>query len=414
MAILFEKKLLDSLQKFRDKKIVVAFSGGADSTALLYFLQKNRFNIIASHINHSIRGENADRDENFCREFCKKYNIELVVKKVDAPSCAKAAGFSIEEAARKLRYEKLFEVFSERDCDYIFTAHHIDDLVETFFIKVFQGAAIYNLKGFDFNKNILIRPLLEIEKSEILGFLKSHNVEYMEDETNFCADYLRNFVRLYIVPQIKSYNKKFIQNILKLQEESEELKNYLFQKLYPYGFKENRNFMSLSRKYFDSLPNFEKRFILSELFKNFFRVEKRHIDLCLKIVNESKHSNRIILPKDYIFEKSYDNLYFFKKDLIRSFQVYKEVGVSSLEIEKLGKKIAFLNHMADKNLLVRNRKKGDRIKGKKLKDIFIDKKIDLFIRDTAIVVEENGEIVFVEGVLEDKDIKISWSEYGAK
>jgi tRNA(Ile)-lysidine synthase len=162
------------------------------------------------------------------------------------------------------------------------------------------------------------------------------------------------------------------------------------------------------------LPNFEKRFILSELFKNFFRVEKRHIDLCLKIVNESKHSNRIILPKDYIFEKSYDNLYFFKKDLIKSFQVYKEVGVSSLEIEKLGKKIAFLNHMADKNLLVRNRKKGDRIKGKKLKDIFIDKKIDLFIRDTAIVVEENGEIVFVEGVLEDKDIKISWSEYGAK
>lgn len=406
MAILFEKKLLKYLEKFRDKKIVVAFSGGADSTALLYFLHNNGFNIVAAHINHSIRGENADRDESFCLEFCKKYNIDLVVKKVDAKSLVTAYGLSIEEAARKLRYEKLFEILDNLGCDYIFTAHHIDDLVETFFVKVFQGAAIYNLKGFDFNRDILIRPLLNMDKEEILIFLKKHNLDYVEDETNFCSDYLRNFVRLNIIPQIKNYNKKFTQNIVRLQEESKELKDYLFEKLNLLKFEDNGYFMSLNREYFECLPNFEKKFVLSELFKIFFRVEKKHIDLAMKLIRDSKHSNRIILPKDYIFEKSYVKLSFFQKDLIESFEVCKKDGVTDIAIEKLGKKIHFLNSMVDKKLIVRNRRKGDKIKGKKLKDIFIDKKIDLFIRDTAIVVDDSSEIVFVEGIKDHKDIKV--------
>jgi tRNA(Ile)-lysidine synthase len=406
MTSLFEKKLLDEIKGFRNKKILVAFSGGADSTALLYALYKNNYNIIACHVNHSLRGSFAERDEKFCIDFCSRYKIELITKKVNVPEYVKNMNVSVEEAARKLRYEQLIDTFNVSGSDFLFTAHHLDDLVETFFIKIFQGSSIYNLKGFDMYKDFLKRPMLGIEKSLILEFIESENIEYVTDETNFSCDYLRNWLRGNIIPHIASYNKGFIKNIVKIQDESANLKSYLLNrtkdvKLHDMGF-----FFYGELRKITALELFEQKFVLSEFLKRFFRVQKVHLENILNIINSKGDSVRINLPKDCIFEKSYDKIYFFKKSVLKGFEYIKEKDEDSLEIREINKIILFSGELVKERLVVRSRRHGDRFLGKKLKDLFIDKKIELFLRDTSCIVESFGKIIYVEMVSENKNIKI--------
>ncbi|MCB4204513.1 tRNA lysidine(34) synthetase TilS [Deferribacterales bacterium Es71-Z0220] len=406
MSTLFEQELLKNLTYCKNKKILVAFSGGADSSALLYALVKNNFDVIACHVNHSIRGELADRDEKFCEDFCKKLNIELIVKRINVPEYVNKNNVSVEDAARKLRYEELFKVFEEKNADYIFTAHHLDDLVETFFVKLFQGSSIYNLKGFGFNEEFLKRPLLYVEKGVILDFIEKKNIQFVVDETNFSSDYVRNWLRAEIIPAIKSYSAGYLKNVIKLQNESGELKNYLLHKTRNVEFDRHSGYYSCNLERIVKLDSYEKKFVLAEFFKNFFRVEKVHVELALECFEKSEHSVRINLPKDYIFEKSYDKIYFFNKNMLGGFKYNKSSGVSNIFISEIGKHIEFSGEFVQKELTVRNRLPGDRFKGKKVKDLFIDKKIDLFLRDISCVVESCGKIIYVENITESENIKI--------
>lgn len=407
MSTLFEKELLENIGYCKNKKILVAFSGGADSSALLYALVKNNFRVIACHVNHRIRGKLSDRDEKFCVDFCKRLNVELIVRKVDVPEYVKKNKVSVEEAARKLRYDELFKVSKEKNADYIFTAHHMDDLVETFFVKLFQGSSIYNLKGFGFDEEFLKRPLLYIEKGLILDFIKMENIEFVVDETNFSSDYVRNWLRSEIIPAINSYCAGYIKNILKVQNESEELKSYLLLKTKDIQFNRQGVYYSCSLSKLTKLESYEKKFVLSEFFRKFFRVEKVHVELALKCIKESKHSVRINLPKDYIFEKSYDNVYFFKKNVLGGFRYNKNTGDVVVYVREVGKKVEFSGELVNMDLLVRNRRYGDRFNGKKIKDLFIDNKVDLFLRDISCVVESCGEIIYVENIMKNENIEIT-------
>jgi len=126
-GILLDYRVKNDLKKFNNKKLLVAFSGGRDSVALLHFLYKNtqkyNYEIVACHINHGIRGDLALRDETFCREFCKAYSIELIVETLDVPCYVKRYGCSVEDGARKLRYEALFKIMQLLKCDVIVTGH---------------------------------------------------------------------------------------------------------------------------------------------------------------------------------------------------------------------------------------------------------------------------------------------------
>lgn len=407
MSTLFEKELLENIGYCKNKKILVAFSGGADSSALLYALVKNNFRVIACHVNHRIRGKLSDRDEKFCVDFCKRLNVELIVRKVDVPEYVKKNKVSVEEAARKLRYDELFKVSKEKNADYIFTAHQMDDLVETFFVKLFQGSSIYNLKGFGFDEEFLKRPLLYIEKGLILDFIKMENIEFVVDETNFSSDYVRNWLRNEIIPAINSYCAGYIKNILKVQNESEELKSYLLLKTKDIQFNRQGVYYSCSLNKLSKLESYEKKFVLSEFFRKFFRVEKVHVELALKCIEKSEHSVRINLPKDYIFEKSYDNVYFFKKNVLGGFRYNKNTGDVVVYVREVGKKVEFSGELVNMDLLVRNRRYGDRFNGKKIKDLFIDNKVDLFLRDISCVVESCGEIIYVENIMKNESIKIT-------
>jgi len=406
-SILFDEQIID-IDKLKNSKVVVAFSGGRDSVALLHYLylmSKNyNTDLFACHVNHGIRGEMGDRDENFCKSFCGKFDIPLLIKKIDVPYYLKRFNLSVEDAARKLRYQALFEVLQELDADYIATAHHFDDIVETFFVKVFTGSAIYNLKGFDRSDRVL-RPFANVERIQIEKYIKHNKLEYVDDETNFSSDYVRNWVRLKIIPEIRNYNRGYLNNIYSIQEQSSELKNFLHNHLADSPLKFDQFVAHIDKDYLLSKSIFERRFLIAKMFERFFRVEKKHIDNAMNLLGGT--SKRINMPDRFIFEVSMNKVFIFHKDLIEKFIFLKKESDDIVFLPKLCKYIKFDGPLKDAILTIRNRKDGDRVDGLKLKDILIEKKIDKFDRDRLVVVEKDGKIIWVENVWEvNENIKV--------
>jgi tRNA(Ile)-lysidine synthase len=413
MITLFERLLIDKVSSLKSRKILVAFSGGKDSSALLDCLWKYKnklgFEINAAHINHGIRKDEALRDELFCRQFCYDREIMFFSRRVESVKFAKESKISLEDAARKLRYDALFEIADKIDSDYIFTAHHFNDKMETFFIKLFQGTSLLNLSGFDFEPTKIYRPMLDIKREIIEEYIMKYKLDYVDDSTNFNKDYLRNWIRHDLLKNINFKSHDLFKNIDSLQKESEELKQYLNDKVS--GIKiinEFENVIAFDKYEFKKLHIIEQKFLLSELFKTLFRLEKKHINMVLEIAN-SNVSKRIFLPKGYIFEISYNKIRIFLKTVLNNFCYSDDSENIEINLKNLKKCLKIYNNTG--KLKIRFRKKGDVYKGKKLKDIFIDKKIDLFIRDISLVVENEDEIIWVENISEsNENIKVLYGD----
>jgi len=404
----FEKKLYERLNEFRNKKFVVGFSGGRDSSALLHFLNRFRdefsLELYPCHINHRLR-TGADDDEKFALKVCGKYSLKLEVIRGDVKNIAKREHMSAEQAARKLRIESFTQFKEKHNADYIVTAHHMDDLIETFFLKVFQGTAVYNLKGFSYENKTFLRPMLEIGGDEIDEYICENQIMYVNDPTNNDVNIPRNWIRHKMIPEIKKYNPGYLKNILKLQDESSSLAGYLNSKVEKVRVKRSGDVYKINLNDFISFSEYERKFLISSLISEFCRPQKQIIRNILEICDK-RESRRINLPNDFIFEKSYRNIYFFPSSVVESYEYIKKPSEKVVILSKLGKIITFGDDLNDKSLKVRNRRKGDRLGNKKLKDIFIDAGKDLLIRDTSVIVEKEGEIIFVEGLVDNKNIQI--------
>lgn len=204
----------------RGDKILIALSGGPDSIFLLNFLlkyrRKYRIEIGAMHVNHMIRGVEADKDEKFCRKLCLASGVDYHTVKRNVPAFAKLNKISIEEAAREIRYKELAKVQKKFQCDKIATAHNCGDNAETIFLNLIKGTGLKGLSGIPIRRKNIIRPILSISKDEILEYLKKNDVEYLIDKTNLSNIYKRNFVRNEIFPLIKRHlNPKVEQTLFK-------------------------------------------------------------------------------------------------------------------------------------------------------------------------------------------------------
>ncbi len=200
-----------------NKKIAVALSGGPDSVCLLYLLNeiKNEFSLTlsAAHLNHGIRGAEADRDEAFCVSLCKKLNIPITVKKVSVPSL-KQKNESTELAARRIRYEFL----ENTEADFIATAHNKDDSAETFLFNLIRGTGVKGLTGIPVIRDRFVRPLLDFSKKDILEYLSANNIDYVLDSTNKQNKYSRNKIRNKVFPELEKINSAAKENIINLSE----------------------------------------------------------------------------------------------------------------------------------------------------------------------------------------------------
>ena len=192
--------------------ILVGFSGGADSRALLDLLMKygneTGAKIFAAHVNHGIRGSEADRDEEFCRKVAEDYGIPLFVHRADIPSLARASGKSVELCARDERYAFFARVMRENGIPLLATAHNANDNLETMIFNLARGSGLSGLCGIPQTRategGMLIRPILLMSKDEVLKYCEDNELSFVTDSTNTDTDYTRNKIRAEIVPVLKS------------------------------------------------------------------------------------------------------------------------------------------------------------------------------------------------------------------
>lgn len=170
--------------------------------------------VMAAHFNHRLRGEAADRDEEFVREICEKWGIPLTVGRGDVREHAAREGLSVEEAARVLRYDFLYRRAEETGCAAVCTAHHADDNAETILLNLMRGTGLRGLAGMEERRGLLRRPLLRVTREELQDYAAAHDIPHVEDETNADpAAASRNFLRLQIMPLLKELNPRAVEHI---------------------------------------------------------------------------------------------------------------------------------------------------------------------------------------------------------
>ncbi len=228
-----EKNLCGIIPKERLNgcRILVGLSGGADSVTLAKVLctlsEKYGFSVCACHVNHMIRGAEADRDEMFVRELCKKLGIELLCKSFDVPKIATKTKKSLEEAARDVRYSYFDEICKSEKADYIATAHTASDNAETVLFNLTRGCGLSGLCGIPIKRGIIIRPLLNVTREEIEDYLGSVGQSYVTDSTNLEDDCSRNIIRHNVIPHLRGINPAFHRQISALCEIASRENNYL-------------------------------------------------------------------------------------------------------------------------------------------------------------------------------------------
>ena len=207
-AFMSQHQLLDDREMY-----LVALSGGADSVALLCILDALGINISAAHCNFHLRGEESNRDEQFCVDLCQKMGIPLSRIHFDTLEYAQLHKVSIEMAARDLRYRYFAQLAKDLKADGICVAHHRDDNVETLLLNLLRGSGIDGLAGIAPQNGNILRPLLCISRQDILQYLKEKGQDYVTDSTNLEDDALRNKIRHHVIPLLQTLNPAASDNI---------------------------------------------------------------------------------------------------------------------------------------------------------------------------------------------------------
>ena len=213
-----------------NEKTLVGFSGGADSVTLLHalisLLGKDR--IVAVHINHMLRGDDADADEAFCRDFCQKREIPFLSRKIDVFSLCGGSGF--EETARNIRYQAFEEAAQELNCSTVSLAHTASDHLETLIFYLCRGAGASGLSGIPPKRPLgnvtVVRPLLDVTRDEIIAYIEENGLSYRTDKTNADTTYTRNFIRAEIVPLLQKINPAVQENARFASDSVAQLQDY--------------------------------------------------------------------------------------------------------------------------------------------------------------------------------------------
>lgn len=398
-------------------RIVVGFSGGPDSVFLVEMLLKLRekidFDIVLVHINHLLRGEEAQRDEDFSINYGKSKGLKVFVRKINITSLGKEKGLSLEEAGREARYSFYKEVLEKSNSNKIALAHNKDDQIETFMFRLTRGTGLSGLEGIATKRDRYIRPISEIYKSEIVNYLDENNISYCIDSTNLENEFTRNSIRIDLIPFIeKRYNPKFKDKIFSLIEEIRDINIFIEKEIEQFSYDETINIESILK-----FPKSIRGKILSKyLYKYGLEVNRKKISLIESIL-EKGGSQEISLDSQYILKKEYNILKIQKINLIKNnieevtFTIPNKIKYGDYIIEaeyvergEQNKNCFYTNLKLGDTLIVRGRKDGDKIiptgmKGeKKLKEIFINEKIGKEKRDSIPLIVHNDNIVWIAGV----------------
>ena len=393
---------------------ILGFSGGADSSALLHFLKGRTKNLLCVHINHMIRGDEADKDEEFARCMCEKYGVKFLSYKIDIPAIAKEKKLGTEECARNERYKIFNELLadgSEYKC--IVTAHNLDDNAETVIFNLSRGTALKGLSGISPVSGKIMRPLLNVSKKEIIEYCLANNIEYVEDSTNKDTVYTRNHIRHNILPQLEKINPEFKDAIARLGEIITSDEAY-FDKIVDKIIKENGIKDSVELNLLNSL----EKSIASRLIKRLLGKESDYLSIssCLDLAKNSQVGSLINLKNGVSFKIERGYATFVRTEDLNATEFSMQLNDGENYLEALDMIIAvnadvdgellysvkLKKEKIDGTLSVRSKRVGDTIKQgkmtKKLKKLFVDKHVPSHQRDKIPLILMNDEIISVPGI----------------
>ncbi|NLB19338.1 MAG: tRNA lysidine(34) synthetase TilS [Clostridium sp.] len=426
------------------ERILVGFSGGADSLALLILLDHIKedigISIGAAHLNHDLRGEFADEDEAYCKNFCGLRKIPFYSRKVDVKAYAKMNKISVELAGREIRYAFFKDIMINKEYDKCATAHHLDDQAESILLNLMRGASLSGLTGMQPIREEFIKPLLFIQKKELLGYLKVQEITPREDESNQESLYQRNKVRNHLIPYIKEhFNENIEETLVRMGRLIQIDLNFLNDVVQKEAetlivVNEKSQQITLKKEAFQLNEAILSRLVLEAirlLKHNLKDVEEVHVKDIMALAHKETGKN-IYLKEGIMVRNNYGELIFEKN----STEPPKEPLEMWLDIPgeyvALGKKITlrliekdemkkdkclrfFNGDLLENKILLRHRKDGDTMRPlgmggyKKIKNILIDKKIDREKRDKLFMFQNNKDIFYIGEMMISDDYKVKES-----
>lgn len=396
---------------------VLGFSGGADSGALLHYLKDKCKNLIAVHVNHMIRGAEADRDEALCKELCARYGVPLTVVRIDIPTLAQARKKGLEETAREERYRIFNEILlSDSKYKCILTAHNANDNAETVIFNLTRGSGTRGLCGISPVNHNIFRPLIYASRDEIISYCQVNNIEYAVDSTNFDDSYTRNHIRHKVLPELLKINPAFLESCLKTGELLRQDDEYIFAKAQK-AFKESQG-GKVQRAQLDSL----EEAVVSRLLKLMSPVslDYKAVNACIQIMRPWQTGKMVNLTNGITFKVEREYCEFIKTQETENeeFFVTLDRGVNYLLNGELAVAVgcSFENGEYVESgavalnsceiagtMIARSKRDGDTVRSggvtKKLKRVFCDKHIPSHKRCRLPVICDDKGVLAIPGIV---------------
>jgi tRNA(Ile)-lysidine synthase len=454
-----ETYMLEHNMITKGDRIVMGVSGGADSVCLFHvmlsFTKKYNLTLFVVHVNHMIRGMEADDDENYVQQLCEENGVSFTLVKADVRTMAKMEGLSEEEAGRIVRYQAFYECLEKNKCNKIAIAHNKNDNAETVLFHMFRGSGIKGLTGISEMRDNIIRPLLSVTRADIETYLKENKLVYHDDHTNFTLDYSRNKIRHNIIKFAQEeINSKVIEHIVSAANQLKEINDYLednikiaYKKHVIYNAKLN-TCVILTKNLKKEHVVIQKgmiRSMIKQLVHQLKDVDALHINLVLTLM-EKEVGKSLDLPYGIIAVKGYEDItlklvsdYRNKipisntNELIGRIEEIEIIGPGEYCIPKLNILLSIKLFNYKKNMiipkngctkwfdydkikntvLIRTRKEGDFLQidsigsKKKLKSLFIDEKVPREKRDFIPLLTDGSHVMWVIGGRMSEAYKIS-------
>lgn len=405
------------------ERVLCGLSGGADSVSLVYALYLLGYDVTAVHVDHMIRGEEAQRDRLFAQQFCEKLSIPFECRSVDVPQRAKQLSVGLEECGRIVRYE-IFSQLSEKYSCKTATAHTLSDSAETVLFNIARGSSVAGLGGIPAVRGNIIRPLIQVTREEVEAFCSEHGLEYVNDSTNSDTVYTRNMIRHSLVPQFKKINPSFHYAIARLSQCAASDDAYLAD-MAGSALDECKNAGGWSVERLRKLPDPILRRAITIMADG---CDYRHIELIKEMISDGSGAVEIDFERtlavhkgSVIRKKKTEELGEWSAELDFSetnlpdgrrlccetvpieFIKSSENSHNLLFTDLIDYDIILERCSENKPLTIRNRREGDRFtpngRGitKQVRKLFNEKGIPVHMRSRCMMFDIAGEIVWIEG-----------------
>jgi len=424
-------------------RVLVSVSGGPDSVALLSILMELRENfkwdLEVAHVNHKLRGKESEKDLEFAKKLAAKYGLKFNSTSVNTKKFANDKKLSLEDAARQIRYDFLEKTAQKIKADKIALGHTQNDQAETVLMRLFRGAGTLGLAGIPIKRDKLVRPLLEVNREEVLKYLKQNKLSYRIDKTNLTDKFLRNKIRHKLLTWLKNeINPEIISTLNRTATILNEIEQFLdkeTKKIFEKLAQASKNKILINRQKFSNLENIFKknlvRYCWTNLTAEIYPLEFKQVERVLALVKAGQVGKRVNLKSGYWAELNSKHLVIFKKQPNKYKIPVKFPGEFRLNGHNLKAQIIVRKKLPEKiriksenqayldweklkgPLNLRGYLPGDKFKplgmkgNQKLSDFFVNSKIPRHKREEILLLTSKKKIAWIVGQRISEEFKIT-------